>query len=82
MGKPSVYTDALTRAAIAVGGEARLAAALRVRVKLVRQWLAGTAYPPTKISVDGNPTSDAVIIEAMQVLDKIVVVTGGANGIG
>ena len=49
MGKPSVYTDALTRAAIAVGGEARLAAALRVRVKLVRKWLAGTAYPPTKI---------------------------------
>ena len=49
MGKPTVYTDALTRAASALGGEARLAGALRVRADVVRQWLAGTAYPPTEI---------------------------------
>lgn len=49
MGKPTVYADALGRAAIAVGGEARLARALRVPVKLVQQWLRGSAYPSTAI---------------------------------
>ena len=49
MGKPTVYTGALARAASALGGEARLAAALRVHGDLVQQWLAGTAYPPTEI---------------------------------
>lgn len=48
MGKPTVYVDALTRAAIAVGGEARLAAALQVSSKDVHQWLKGVAYPSTE----------------------------------
>jgi len=49
MGKPTVYADALTRAAIAVGGEARLAAALRVPAIEVHRWLKGAAYPSTEI---------------------------------
>jgi hypothetical protein len=49
MGKPTVYADALARAANAVGGEARLARALHVPVKLVQQWLRGSTYPSTQI---------------------------------
>lgn len=49
MGKPTVYTDTLQRAAHAVGGEARLAAALRVSLEAVREWLEGTVQPPTKV---------------------------------
>ncbi|MFN2644636.1 MAG: hypothetical protein ABR570_06575 [Burkholderiales bacterium] len=49
MGKPTVYADALKRAAIAVGGEARLARALRVPHTLVKEWLKGTSYPSTAI---------------------------------
>ena len=49
MGKPTVYADALSRAARAVGGEARLAAALRVPLRNLRRWLQGSAYPPTRI---------------------------------
>lgn len=49
MGKPTVYADALTRAAIAVGGETRLASALRVSPRDVHQWLKGVAYPSTEI---------------------------------
>ena len=49
MGKPTVYADALGRAATAVGGEARLASTLHVPVKLVQQWLGGSAYPSTEI---------------------------------
>jgi hypothetical protein len=49
MGKPTVYADALTRAASAVGGEARLARALRVPLRLVREWVKGTARPSTEI---------------------------------
>ena len=49
MGKPTVYADALARAAIAVGGEASLAAALRVPLRDVQRWLNGAAYPSTRI---------------------------------
>ena len=49
MGKPTVYADALTRAAIAVGGEARLAAALQVPAVDVHSWVKGAAYPSTEI---------------------------------
>jgi hypothetical protein len=49
MGKPTVYADVLTRAALAVGGEARLAVALRAPSNLVREWLSGTTYPSTEI---------------------------------
>jgi hypothetical protein len=49
VGKPTVYADALTRAALAVGGDAQLAAALDVPVAEVRQWLSGKAYPSTEI---------------------------------
>lgn len=48
MGKPTVYVEALTRAAKAVGGESRLASALRVPVKQVRIWLSGKQHPPTE----------------------------------
>jgi hypothetical protein len=49
MGRPTVYVDALNRAAIAMGGEARLATALRVPASDVRRWLQGGAYPSTEI---------------------------------
>lgn len=49
MGKPTVYADTLSRAAAAMGGEARLAAALRVPVRSMRRWLKGEAYPSTEI---------------------------------
>lgn len=49
MGKPTVYAAALTRAALAVGGEARLAAALHVPMSDVQQWLKGQTYPSTEI---------------------------------
>jgi hypothetical protein len=49
MGKPTVHTEALRRAANAVGGEAGLAQALRVPVAQVHRWLQGDEYPPTAI---------------------------------
>ena len=49
MGRPTVYADTLTRASAAIGGEERLAAALRVPLADVRGWLQGKAYPPTAI---------------------------------
>lgn len=49
MGKPTVYVDTLTRAAVAIGGEARLAAVMRVPARDLRQWLKGGAYPSTEI---------------------------------
>ena len=49
MGKPTVYADALARAAHAVGGEAPLAVALRVPANRVREWLRGTSHPSTEI---------------------------------
>jgi hypothetical protein len=49
MGKPTVYADALARAALAMGGEAPLAVALREPASLVHEWLSGTRYPSTEI---------------------------------
>lgn len=49
MGKPTVHAAALQRAAAGMGGEARLAKALRVPLKRLRRWLAGAEYPPTRI---------------------------------
>jgi hypothetical protein len=49
MGKQTVYTEALCRAANAMGGETRLADALEVPLAQVRQWLGGAEQPPTKI---------------------------------
>lgn len=49
MGKPTVYADTLARAAIAIGGETRLAAALDVPLQDVHGWLRGEANPSTAI---------------------------------
>jgi len=49
MGKATVYTEALRRAATAMGGEARLAEALEVPVAQARRWLEGGEHPPTEI---------------------------------
>jgi hypothetical protein len=48
MGKPTVYADTLARAAVAMGGEARLAAALHVPMRDLDRWLHGEAYPSTE----------------------------------
>ena len=49
VGKPTVYSDTLSRAAIAIGGETRLATALAVPVRDLRRWLNCEAYPSTEI---------------------------------
>jgi hypothetical protein len=49
MGMPTVYADTLSRAAMAVGGEQRLATALHVPVRDVRRRLHGKEYPSTEI---------------------------------
>lgn len=49
MAKQTVHTEALRRAAAAMGGEARLANALDVPVAQAHRWLAGDEYPPTEI---------------------------------
>jgi len=49
MGKATVYTEALRRAATAMGGEERLAHALEAPVAQVHRWLEGGEYPPTEI---------------------------------
>jgi hypothetical protein len=49
MGKPTVYAATLSRAAVAIGGETRLAAALQVPARDVHRWLQGEAYPSTEI---------------------------------
>lgn len=49
MGKPTVYADTLSRAAIAIGGDARLAAALDVPLRDLHRWLHGEAYPSTEV---------------------------------
>lgn len=49
VGKPTVYVDTLSRAAIAIGGETRLAAALNVPLQDLRGWLRGDASPSTAI---------------------------------
>jgi len=49
MGKPTVYADTLARAAVAVGGEVRLAAALHVPLVDLRLWLSGEVHPETTV---------------------------------
>jgi AraC-like DNA-binding protein len=49
MGKATVYTEALRRAANAMGGEARLADVLGVPLAQARSWLEGSEHPPTEI---------------------------------
>jgi hypothetical protein len=49
MGKPTIHTETLRRAAAALGGEARLAKALRVPAEQARRWLAGEDYPSTAV---------------------------------
>ena len=49
MSKSTVYADTLLRAAVAMGGEARLAAALEVPAGDLRLWLQGDAHPSTEI---------------------------------
>jgi hypothetical protein len=45
----AVYTQTLQRAAKAVGGEARLARALKVPRSQARRWMAGQEEPPVAI---------------------------------
>jgi hypothetical protein len=49
MDKATVYADALARAAIAIGGERRLAATLHVPMKDLRRWLRSEVNPSTEI---------------------------------
>ena len=49
MGHSTVYTDALSRAAVAMGGEERLAAALDVPLRDLRCWMHGEPRPSTQI---------------------------------
>ena len=49
MGKPTVYTETLRRAATAIGGEAKLAHSLQVPETQVRRWLRGEEPPPLAI---------------------------------
>ena len=49
MGKPTVYTEALRRAASAIGGEERLASALNLPEPNVRSWLSGEESPPLDV---------------------------------
>lgn len=49
MGKATVYTETLRRAAVALGGENRLASTLRVPPAQVHRWVSGEEYPPTPV---------------------------------
>jgi hypothetical protein len=49
MERLTTHTETLRRAAAAIGGEARLAKALRIRRPQARRWLAGEEYPPVEI---------------------------------
>ncbi len=49
MGKSTVRTEALRRAAMAMGGEAPLARVLDVAPEQTRRWLTGEDYPPTEV---------------------------------
>lgn len=49
MGKRTVYADTLSRAAVAMGGEARLAIALQVPVAELRRWMRDEACPSTEL---------------------------------
>lgn len=49
MGKPTVYASTLARAAIAIGGETKLATAIDVSLPDLQGWLRGDANPSTAI---------------------------------
>jgi hypothetical protein len=49
MGKSTVHTETLRRAAAALGGEAGLAKALQVSAAQAQRWLAGEDYPSTDV---------------------------------
>jgi hypothetical protein len=49
MGKRTVRSEALGRAATAVGGEGRLARVLRIPVRQLKRWIVGSDYPPVEI---------------------------------
>jgi hypothetical protein len=49
MGQPTVYTEALRRAASAIGGEARLAQAFSTPEEQIHRWVSGAERPPTDI---------------------------------
>jgi hypothetical protein len=49
MGRPPIYSEALRRAATAIGGEANLARALSTPETQIRLWLSGDEPPPIEI---------------------------------
>jgi hypothetical protein len=49
VGKRTVRSEALGRAATALGDEGRLADALRMPVCQVQRWIVGADYPPVEI---------------------------------
>lgn len=49
MGRPTVYTEALRRAAAAIGGEQRLAIALKLPKDQIERWLSGEEAPPMAV---------------------------------
>ena len=49
MGQPTVYTEALRRAATAMGGEERLALAFRTPEEQIHRWVSGEERPPTDV---------------------------------
>ena len=49
MAKTTVYAETLSRAALAMGGETRLAASLKVPLENLHRWIQGQAHPSTKI---------------------------------
>lgn len=49
MGKPSIYSEALRRAAYAMGSEERLAHALGIPEVKVHRWLSGEEAAPLDV---------------------------------
>ena len=49
MGQATIHTEAIRRAATAIGGEAALARVLLVPDEQARRWVMGTEYPSTEI---------------------------------
>jgi hypothetical protein len=49
MGKRTARSEALGRAATALGCETRLAVALRRPLRQVKRWIVGAEYPPVEI---------------------------------
>jgi hypothetical protein len=49
MARLTVRTEALRRAAAAIGGDIRLAKALQISVRQARRWIAGHEYPPVEV---------------------------------